>query len=55
MAPLTSAKRLVVKIGSALLVDRASGQLRNDWLHALALDVAWLKGRSEERRGGKEC
>ncbi len=44
MAPLTSAKRLVVKIGSALLVDRASGQLRNDWLHALALDVAWLKG-----------
>ncbi len=44
MAPLTSAKRLVVKIGSALLVDRATGQLRSDWLHALALDVAWLKG-----------
>ncbi len=44
MAPLTSAKRLVVKIGSALLVDRTSGHLRSDWLHALALDVAWLKG-----------
>ena len=30
MASLTSAKRLVVKIGSALLVDRATGALRND-------------------------
>ena len=43
MASLTSAKRLVVKIGSALLVDRTTGELRSDWLHALALDVAWLK------------
>ena len=45
MATLASAKRLVVKIGSALLVDRDSGALRSDWLHALALDVAWLKGQ----------
>lgn len=43
MASLDSAKRLVVKIGSALLVDRNTGELRSDWLHALALDVAWLK------------
>ena len=40
---LSSARRVVVKIGSALLVDRASGQLRQDWLSALALDVVWLK------------
>ncbi len=43
MASLTSAKRLVVKIGSALLVDRATGALRTDWLGGLAQDVAWLK------------
>lgn len=37
--PLHSAKRVVVKIGSALLVDAASGQLRLDWLKSLALDI----------------
>lgn len=44
MASLTSAKRLVVKIGSALLVDRTTGALRKDWLQGLAQDVAWLQG-----------
>lgn len=44
MATLSTAKRLVVKIGSALLVDRTTGDLRADWLHALAEDVRWLKG-----------
>ena len=34
-----AAKRLVVKIGSALLVDRKAG-LRQGWLSALAMDVA---------------
>ncbi len=43
MATLTAANRLVVKIGSALLVDRNSGLLRSDWLVSLAQDVAWLK------------
>ena len=43
MATLTDARRLVVKIGSALLVDRGSGALRRDWLESLAEDVAWLK------------
>lgn len=43
MASLTTAKRLVVKIGSALLVDRNSGALRKDWLTALAEDVTWLR------------
>ena len=45
MAALTDARRLVVKIGSALLVDRVTGALRSDWLHALAADVASLKAR----------
>jgi glutamate 5-kinase len=44
MATLTSAKRVVVKIGSALLVDRGTGALRSEWLRGLALDVRWLKG-----------
>ncbi|MBE3637157.1 glutamate 5-kinase [Mangrovicoccus algicola] len=47
MASLTRARRLVVKIGSALLVDRASG-LRRDWLETLAADVAWLRGQGAE-------
>ncbi|MEL6643484.1 MAG: glutamate 5-kinase [Pseudomonadota bacterium] len=38
MATLTEAKRLVVKIGSSLLVE--GGQLRSDWLRTLATDVA---------------
>jgi glutamate 5-kinase len=36
---IRTAKRLVVKIGSALLVDRKTG-LKQNWLSALALDVA---------------
>ena len=42
MGSLSTAKRVVIKIGSALLVDRESG-LRGDWLKALAEDVAMLK------------
>ena len=41
------AKRLVVKIGSALLVDRKSG-LKQGWLSALALDVAEAKLRGTD-------
>ncbi|MFC4671961.1 glutamate 5-kinase [Seohaeicola nanhaiensis] len=44
MASLIGARRVVIKIGSALLVDRVSGALRADWLRALAEDVAWLRG-----------
>jgi glutamate 5-kinase len=36
------ARRIVVKIGSSLLVDRASGQLKAAWLDSLADDVATL-------------
>ncbi|MCC5969378.1 MAG: glutamate 5-kinase [Pararhodobacter sp.] len=45
---MASARRLVVKIGSALLVDAASGQLRADWLLALAEDVAAAKARGAD-------
>lgn len=39
---LASSRRLIVKIGSALLVDEASGRLRQAWLEALADDLASL-------------
>ena len=39
---LTSSKRLVVKIGSSILVDEKKGEVRRDWLEALARDVARL-------------
>ena len=42
MATLTEARRVVVKIGSALLVE--GGVLRAGWLRDLAADVAWLRG-----------
>ncbi|MBI1417986.1 MAG: glutamate 5-kinase [Limimaricola sp.] len=48
MAALTDARRLVVKVGSTLLVDRATGQLRAEWLHSLAADVARLRARGTQ-------
>ncbi len=42
MNPLASSKRLVVKIGSSILVDEAKGEIRRDWLVALSRDVARL-------------
>ena len=38
----TRSKRIVVKIGSALLADRATGKLKSDWLASLMDDVAEL-------------
>ena len=37
------ARLVVVKVGSALLVDGASGELRREWLASLCADVAALK------------
>ncbi len=48
MTGLATARRLVVKIGSALLVDEASGDIRRPWLEALADDVARCCARGQE-------
>ena len=40
---LRHARRLVVKIGSALLVDADSGSLKSGWLAGLAEDIAGLR------------
>ena len=45
---IAGAKRLIVKIGSALLVDDASGKIRHDWLAALAEDIADLHERGQQ-------
>jgi glutamate 5-kinase len=45
MATLAEAKRIVVKIGSALLVERSSGALRQNWLASLAEDIAAFRAR----------
>jgi len=46
MAALTEARRLVVKIGSSLLVG--NGALRADWLRGLAEDVAETRRRGTD-------
>ncbi|UVO33113.1 glutamate 5-kinase [Bradyrhizobium arachidis] len=45
---LASARRLVVKIGSALIVDQASGTVREPWLETLAEDIGRLRGRGQD-------
>jgi glutamate 5-kinase len=45
---LTQAKRIVVKVGSALLVDGDSGRLNRSCLESLAVDVAGMRRRGQE-------
>ncbi|MGL4974986.1 MAG: glutamate 5-kinase, partial [Bosea sp. (in: a-proteobacteria)] len=42
---LASFRRIVIKVGSSLLVDRALGRQREDWLAALSADIAALHAR----------
>lgn len=45
---ITDAKRLIVKIGSALLVDQSRGAVKRAWLETLAADIASLRARAQE-------
>jgi glutamate 5-kinase len=45
---LTQARRIVVKVGSTLLVDQASGRLNRAWLESLAEDVARARHRGQD-------
>ena len=47
-SPLARARRIVVKVGSALLVDAATGRLNRAWLEALAGDLLRLRERGQE-------
>ncbi|MCR9178257.1 MAG: glutamate 5-kinase [Alphaproteobacteria bacterium] len=46
--PLDDARRVVVKIGSALLVEESTGAVRRPWLDALVDDLAALKADGKE-------
>ena len=45
---LVQAKRIIIKIGSSLLVDRETGKVNSDWLSSLANDIARLRARSQD-------
>ena len=47
-AALTGARRVVVKIGSSLLVDSESGRLNREWLAALAEEFVRLRERGQQ-------
>ena len=46
--PFTKLRRVVIKIGSALLVDPSSGTLNAEWLESLCADIAKLHHSAAE-------
>jgi glutamate 5-kinase len=46
--PLARARRIVVKVGSALLVDAATGRLNRSWLETLVDDLVRMRKRGQE-------
>jgi len=46
--PFAPTHRLVIKIGSALIVEPKTGTLRKDWLGSLAADIARLHAQGVE-------
>src|ERR1700686_699028 len=46
--PLTAARRIVVKVGSALLVDARTGRLNRSWLETLIDDLLRLHRRGQQ-------
>jgi len=47
-APLVQARRVVVKVGSALLVDQETGRLNRSWLETLVGDLLRLRKRGQQ-------
>ena len=47
-SPLLQARRVVIKVGSALLVESLSGNVNRAWLESLASDVARLRARGQD-------
>ena len=48
VTPLKGARRVVVKVGSALLVDQQSGRLNRAWLETLVDDLRRLRRRGQQ-------
>jgi glutamate 5-kinase len=47
-SPLGAARRIVVKVGSALLVDQETGRLNRAWLESLIEDLLHLRARGQQ-------
>jgi len=47
-SPLATARRVVVKVGSALLVDQQTGRLNRAWLETLIEDLRRLRRRGQQ-------
>src|SRR4249920_549650 len=45
---LKNFRRIVVKVGSSLLIDSGAGQVRTSWLAALVADIAKLHGEGRD-------
>jgi glutamate 5-kinase len=48
VARLAKARRVVVKVGSALLVEASTGRVNRSWLETLAADLAAMRERGQE-------
>jgi glutamate 5-kinase len=48
LSRLVEARRVVVKVGSALLVDQNTGRLNRTWLEALAQDLRRMRKRGQQ-------
>src|SRR5215470_7043204 len=48
LLPLQKARRVVVKVGSALLVDQETGRLNRAWLETLVEDLLRLRKRGQQ-------
>jgi glutamate 5-kinase len=48
LSRLVEARRVVVKVGSALLVDQNTGRLNRSWLEALAQDLRRMRKRGQQ-------
>ena len=48
---IKDSKRIVIKIGSSLLIDKNEGNLKSEWLRSLAQEINQLiKQKKEARR-----
>jgi glutamate 5-kinase len=48
LSPLAQARRVVIKVGSALLVEGTTGRVNRAWLETLAADIARLRSRGQD-------
>ncbi|MBY0355811.1 MAG: hypothetical protein K2Q12_08820, partial [Rickettsiales bacterium] len=47
-ATLSEAARLVIKTGSSLVIDTASGTERSEWMESLAADIAQCRAAGQQ-------